>query len=749
MATLILLALLAQQQYPVDGEPIIPPTKLLWVERQPDVFVAQDPSQQIDVLYIISNGVTSSQATADSLCASYETAENLVLANDPANISRVHKVGCKIITYTAVNANTDFNWISTVSGGGYAQGNAWRNELGADVVQFVTTSSDWAGLGYQCAALNGAAYGYSWVNNGTFVGNKSGVHEMGHNLCLAHDLPNQNPPSFPYGSGFCDSAHGRRDPMVYPSPCGGSRVDYFGNPNISPFGYPFGDALNADNARVWREQAATVAAFRSPVTPPTCNTITVLPATLANGYTGRAYGQLMSATGASGGYTLSVSAGSLPAGLALNTSTKFINGTPTTPGASTFTIKATDSLACTGSTTYTLTILQVPSAPTNLAPVVPPAPDGSVPSGASFSFTHDRLNTTYYATCVDSAACVSAGFPASNAVPFVASDGTHSFKVQGCNPNGCTPLGNATGNPITVLINSTPPPPPPVCPTITLSPASLLAGQVGTAYSRMLQGVGGGSPYSFAVTSGSLPAGLTLTVQGVLSGTPTTAINATFTVRATDANACTGSQAYLLTINAAPPPPPSGTLLDWEFPSSSDPRFAGTTWQSTLGPDGVVGWMGVAGSLSTDTAVSATSTGTVRMDWYVRVRDGLVQNGNSADMTMLLLPESGSIAASNAAASVTVVRRRQSGASAASTKIAIQNGRKSTTLSQTVTRGVWHKYSVLCNMTAHTAQLLLDNVLIANMTFPNTALVSIARLGLISGSNTPITDVDSLRVVAQ
>jgi uncharacterized repeat protein (TIGR01451 family) len=63
---------------------------------------------------------------------------------------------------------------------------------------------------------------------------------------------------------------------------------------------------------------------------------------------------------------------------------------------------------------------------------------------------------------------------------------------------------------------------------------------------------GGTPPYTFAVTSGSLPTGLNLSSNGVLSGTPTVSGQvATFTVTATDAAAPadSGSQAYTLTVN--------------------------------------------------------------------------------------------------------------------------------------------------------------------------------------------------------
>ena len=52
---------------------------------------------------------------------------------------------------------------------------------------------------------------------------------------------------------------------------------------------------------------------------------------------------------------------------------------------------------------------------------------------------------------------------------------------------------------------------------------SLPAAAVGTAYSHILQAAGGSSPYSWSIASGSLPAGLTLSSAGVITGTPSAA----------------------------------------------------------------------------------------------------------------------------------------------------------------------------------------------------------------------------------
>jgi streptogramin lyase/PKD repeat protein len=91
-----------------------------------------------------------------------------------------------------------------------------------------------------------------------------------------------------------------------------------------------------------------------------------------------------------------------------------------------------------------------------------------------------------------------------------------------------------------------------LCPPITLSPASLPGGTLGTAYNQTITASGGTGPYSFLATAGTLPPGLKLTAAGVLSGTPTANGTSMFTVKATDANGCTGSQSYTVVVSCPP-----------------------------------------------------------------------------------------------------------------------------------------------------------------------------------------------------
>jgi hypothetical protein len=87
------------------------------------------------------------------------------------------------------------------------------------------------------------------------------------------------------------------------------------------------------------------------------------------------------------------------------------------------------------------------------------------------------------------------------------------------------------------------------CPTITLAPSNLPNGTLGFAYTGNVTASGSTAPYSFAVTSGSIPTGLTFNNDGTWSGTPSAGGSFNFIVRATEAHGCTGSQSYTVLIN--------------------------------------------------------------------------------------------------------------------------------------------------------------------------------------------------------
>jgi hypothetical protein len=94
-----------------------------------------------------------------------------------------------------------------------------------------------------------------------------------------------------------------------------------------------------------------------------------------------------------------------------------------------------------------------------------------------------------------------------------------------------------------------------VVPALAITTTSLSSGQVGTVYSATLNATGGVAPYTWSVTGGALPAGLTLSSSGAISGTPTATVSSssvTFQVADSENPASTQTATLAMTVSAAP-----------------------------------------------------------------------------------------------------------------------------------------------------------------------------------------------------
>jgi len=278
----------------------------------------------------------------------------------------------------------------------------------------------------------------------------------------------------------------------------------------------------------------------------TPSTLAITTSSLQNGQVGVAYSATLAATGGTAPYSWTLASGSLPAGLVLNGSSGAIAGTPTaTANASPLTFKVTDSGSPAQSQTVnlTLTISAAGTAPLAITTTSLPKGQVSVAYNATLAATGGTTPYTWSLTTgsLPAGLSLNALTGAITGTPTVtASAVALTLKVtdSGSPAQSQTAILALTVNASALLITTT----------------SLPNGQVRNPYSASLVATGGMPPYTWAVTSGSLPAGLTLNpVTGAITGTPTATANATaLTFSVTDSGSPLQTQTVNLALTIAP-----------------------------------------------------------------------------------------------------------------------------------------------------------------------------------------------------
>ncbi len=286
-----------------------------------------------------------------------------------------------------------------------------------------------------------------------------------------------------------------------------------------------------------------------------------------------AYSQGVTVTGGHGALTYSISAGSLPAGLSLNTATGVISGpSPSGPNATaSFTLRVTDSSNPPQSATQALNIvINLPTAPSITTTSLPNGSIGSVynqtvaETGGHGPFTWSIFSGALPANLgINSATGAITGTPTANVVA--------SFTVQVTDSSNPPQSAQKA---LTITIAAAP---------LSVNTTGLPSGEINVVYTgAMLQTTGGTPPVTWAASPTTLPAGLSLNAStGAITGTPTASGTTSFTFTATDSSvpsAQTASKFLSIQINTAL------TITTLSVPGGTQ----GTSYNFNLGASGGV-----------------------------------------------------------------------------------------------------------------------------------------------------------------
>src|SRR5579862_7794504 len=319
---------------------------------------------------------------------------------------------------------------------------------------------------------------------------------------------------------------------------------------------------------------------RTTVTP-----LTIATASLTNGQVGTAYSATLMASGGTVPYTWTVTSGTLPSGLSLNGSTGAITGTPTSAtNATPLTFQVADSSNPVQTMTANLTLTIAANTTTALSITTTSLGNGQVGTAYSATLVATGGTTPYTwsltSGTLPSGLVLNSSSGAITGTPTVTANATPlTFKVTDSSNPVQTKTVNLT---LTIAANTTT--------ALSITTTSLANGQVGTAYSATLVATGGTTPYTWSLTSGTLPSGLTLNAStGAITGTPTVTANATpLTFKVTDSSNPVQTKTVNLTltisasISVSISPVRAGLEITQTLsitPTTTD--AAGVTWSAT------------------------------------------------------------------------------------------------------------------------------------------------------------------------
>ncbi len=228
-------------------------------------------------------------------------------------------------------------------------------------------------------------------------------------------------------------------------------------------------------------------------------------------------------------YRFWIEQGALPSGLSLETNTGVISGVPATTGSFAIVVGAVDSRRGFGRQLLQLNV--APAAASQISIALSPQ-TVQIAAGATVQFTATVQNSAQTAVVWSA----SAGSISPNGL-FTAPTGAGTVVVT-----ATAAANSAVRISANISVQSLPTTSP-----LTIATSALSSAQVNAAYSVGITAQGGTAPYTWSLSSGSLPNGLTLNPStGVIAGDVSQAGSFTFTAEVMDASANTATRQLTL-----------------------------------------------------------------------------------------------------------------------------------------------------------------------------------------------------------